>query len=164
MRLRALSVSTLLALAASTASAEQLSVKYPDLLVSDLKVAQTPPGITVAGFNVVSFTVKEGCGVQVARTYHIAITIAPAPGAAALMTKTVLAMPLSAGGSQKFSVALAKGFPLNTMVRVDADSKNEIAEDVEDNNYRQLNPNTAPFPPNPATYCKPHAIVKPPQP
>ncbi len=134
------------------------SVKYPDLIVSDLQVAQTAPGITQAFIDHVSFTVKEGCGVKVAKSFHVALKIAATQGGASLFATTVVANPLPANGSQSWSIPLTKAVPLTSYVRVDADSQNEVVEDVEGNNYQQLNPNLSPFPQNSATYCKPHKI------
>ena len=138
-------------------------VKWPDLVVADLQVSQAKPGLTQAVFDTVSFTVKEACGAKVAKAYHVALKIAASQSGAPLYTVTLAANPLPANGSQTWSLPLGKSFASSSYVRVDADSNNEIGEDVEGNNYAQLNPNVAPFPQNSKTYCKPHAIgvVKP---
>ena len=133
-------------------------VKWPDLVVSDLKVFQAQNGLSQTVFDHVSFTVQEACGVKVTKSYHIALKIAASQGAPPLYTTTLLANPLPANGSQSWSIALAgKSFPTTSYVRVDADSNNEIGEDVEGNNYQQL-PGAAPFPQNSQTYCKPHKV------
>jgi hypothetical protein len=164
MRLHILSVSVaavaLLAPMAATASPLVLgSIKYPDLIVSDLQAVQTAPGITQAFIDHVSFTVKEACGVKATKAFHVALKVAATPNGPSLFATTVAANPLPANGSQSWSIPLTgKAVPLNSFVRVDADSNNEVVEDVETNNYQQLNPNMAPFPQNSATYCKPHKI------
>jgi hypothetical protein len=131
------------------------SVKWPDLIVSNLQVVQSWTPV----IKEVTFTVKEACGVAIAKPFHVALTIAPKQGAAPTYSSTLSANALPANGSQTWTIPLvAKQLPLTSFVRVDADPNNEVLEDVETNNYQQLNPNMAPFPQNAATYCKPHKI------
>lgn len=164
MRLQILTALSTAAIAVALPTAKaglpliNMTVKLPDLIVTDLQVTQTAPGIAVAFIDHVSFTVKEACGVKVTKPFHVAVKIAATQGAAPLFTTTVVANPLPANGSQSWSIPVTGKLPLNSYVRVDTDSQNEIVEDVETNNYAQLNPNTAPFPQNGKTYCQPHKV------
>ena len=153
------SVATSIVLGSSAAAGPLItlpSIKWPDLIVSNLQI--TPSWTPVIGQ--VTFTVKEACGVKIAKPFHVALTIAAAPGGSPLFATTVVANPLPANGSQTWTIPLtAKAIPIKSFARVEADSQNEIVEDVETNNYQQLNPNVAPFPQNGATYCKPHKLT-----
>jgi hypothetical protein len=124
----------------------------PDFKVTDVQVTNTTDG---AFIEKISITINNGCQVDAPNSYVMAtFKTADGPNGQALyyIGNTVLALKGGSSGSQTFDVKDKKLRP-TLFILVEVDPYRKIVEGDENNNWRKLNPNSAPFPA--ANPCEP---------
>ena len=135
-----------------------LLISLPDLLVGDVSVNKSGDGF----IDNITIEFKNGCGAAVKGKFDIMATFKENNQADSKVLHTVSSTfdELAGGKSHKhfFSVSGMK-IPATSYILVEVDPANQIKEDLEDNNWKKLNPNGAPFPPNGSTYCKPKKLT-----
>ena len=161
-RLILIALASMLCTTASTVARAQetnpqlkLPAKFPSLLLPDLVVSSVIVRKNTGG-NLVSVrvTVKNTCEATAARSYVLTTFMDKADGKALFyIGNTVKVLKGGESHEQVFNVG-GNNLPAGSHVSVEVDPYKEVKEDVEGNNYRKLNPNSAPFPDGP-NHCKP---------